>query len=41
MEEIAFDAPDKSGSTLTIDEAYVDGKLGKLAKDEDLSRFIL
>ena len=41
MEEIAFDAPDKSGSTLTVDEAYVDGKLGKLAKDEDLSRFIL
>ena len=41
MEEIAFDAPDKSGSTLTVDDAYVDEKLGRLAKDEDLSRFIL
>jgi ATP-dependent HslUV protease ATP-binding subunit HslU len=41
MEEIAFDAPDKSGSTLTVDEGYVDEKLGKLARDEDLSRFIL
>ncbi|WP_374680349.1 ATP-dependent protease ATPase subunit HslU [Hydrocarboniphaga effusa] len=41
MEEIAFDAPDKSGSTLKVDEGYVDEKLGKLARDEDLSRFIL
>ncbi len=41
MEEVAFDAPDCSGSTLTVDAAYVDGKLGKLAANEDLSRFIL
>jgi ATP-dependent HslUV protease ATP-binding subunit HslU len=41
MEETAFDAPDRAGSTLTVDAAYVDGKLGKLAADEDLSRYIL
>jgi ATP-dependent HslUV protease ATP-binding subunit HslU len=41
MEEIAFEAPDKSGTTLIIDAAYVDGKLAKLAGDEDLSRYIL
>ena len=41
MEELAFDAPDKVGSTLTVDAAYVDSKLKKLAGDEDLSRYIL
>ena len=41
MEELAFDGPDRSGSTLTIDAGYVDSKLGKLAADEDLSRYIL
>jgi ATP-dependent HslUV protease ATP-binding subunit HslU len=41
MEEVAYEAPDKSGTTLSIDAAYVDGKLGKLAGNEDLSRYIL
>ena len=41
MEEISFEGPDKSGETLTIDAAYVDGKLKDLAADEDLSRYIL
>jgi ATP-dependent HslUV protease ATP-binding subunit HslU len=41
MEEMAFDASEKSGTTLTIDSAYVNGKLEKLAADEDLSRYIL
>jgi ATP-dependent HslUV protease ATP-binding subunit HslU len=41
MEEIAYVAPDQSGSTITIDAAYVSGKLEKLAADEDLSRYIL
>ncbi|MGH8456995.1 MAG: HslU--HslV peptidase ATPase subunit, partial [Stenotrophobium sp.] len=41
MEEIAFEAPDKSGLVLKIDAAYVNGKLAKLAGDEDLSRYIL
>jgi ATP-dependent HslUV protease ATP-binding subunit HslU len=41
MEEVAYDAPDKSGTTLIIDAAYVDEKLKVLAGNEDLSRYIL
>jgi ATP-dependent HslUV protease ATP-binding subunit HslU len=41
MEDAGFEAPDTSGTTLTIDAAYVDAKLKKLAGDEDLSRYIL
>ncbi|WP_157939126.1 AAA family ATPase, partial [Vibrio splendidus] len=41
MDEISFDATDRAGSKLMIDEAYVISKLGELVEDEDLSRFIL
>lgn len=41
LDEASFDATDKSGTALSIDEAYVNEKLGELVKDEDLSRFIL
>lgn len=41
LDEPSFDATDKSGTTLSIDEAYVNDRLGELIKDEDLSRFIL
>ncbi len=41
LDEVSFDAPRLSGQTVTIDAAYVDAKLGALAVDEDLSRFIL
>jgi ATP-dependent HslUV protease ATP-binding subunit HslU len=41
LEHISFEAADKNGSQLKIDAAYVDQYLGELAKDEDLSRFIL
>ncbi|NKF20709.1 ATP-dependent protease ATPase subunit HslU [Solimonas sp. C16B3] len=41
LEDIAFEAPDKAGSELVVDRAFVDGKLGKLAADQDLSRYIL
>jgi ATP-dependent HslUV protease ATP-binding subunit HslU len=41
MDEIAFDAPDKAGSQISIDAAYVDARLGKLAGNDDLSRYIL
>ena len=41
MDELAYEAPDKAGLTLSVDAAYVDGKLEKLAGDEDLSRYIL
>ncbi|MGY3685335.1 HslU--HslV peptidase ATPase subunit [Vibrio coralliilyticus] len=41
MDEISFEATDKSGSQLTIDAEYVKAKLGDTIEDEDLSRFIL
>ena len=41
VEEISFDAPDKSGETLTIDAAFVHDKVGVLAGDTDLSKFVL
>jgi len=41
LEEISYEAPDKSGTLITIDATYVDNSLGELAEDEDLSRYIL
>ncbi|MEJ6000845.1 ATP-dependent protease ATPase subunit HslU [Paucibacter soli] len=41
LDEISFDAPNLGGQSITLDAAAVDAKLGELAKDEDLSRFIL
>jgi ATP-dependent HslUV protease ATP-binding subunit HslU len=41
MEEISFEASDKSGESLLVDEAYVNQHLENLAENEDLSRFIL
>ncbi|GGI53815.1 ATP-dependent protease ATPase subunit HslU [Oxalicibacterium solurbis] len=41
LEEISFSASESTDKTLTIDAAYVDGRLGALAVDEDLSRYVL
>jgi len=41
VEEISFDAPEKDGETITIDKSYVAGKIGSLAQDTDLSKFVL
>jgi ATP-dependent HslUV protease ATP-binding subunit HslU len=41
LDEISFDAADKSGETITIDAAYVRARIGDLAKNADLSKFIL
>ncbi|BDM63007.1 ATP-dependent protease ATPase subunit HslU [Shewanella sp. NFH-SH190041] len=41
MEDISYEASDKSGTTMTIDADYVNGHLDNLVQDEDLSRFIL
>ncbi len=41
VEEISYTASDKSGQTITIDGAYVQQRIGALAADTDLSRFIL
>ena len=41
MEDISYDASEKSGETYTIDAAYVNSHLENLVDNEDLSRFIL
>jgi ATP-dependent HslUV protease ATP-binding subunit HslU len=41
LETISFEATDRSGSRVVIDAAYVNEHLDQLAKDEDLSRYIL
>jgi ATP-dependent HslUV protease ATP-binding subunit HslU len=41
LDEISFAAPDRHGETIRIDAAYVQKHVGDLAKNTDLSRFIL
>jgi ATP-dependent HslUV protease ATP-binding subunit HslU len=41
LDEISFDASDKPNQTITVDAAYVAAKVGELAKNTDLSKFIL
>ena len=41
LEDVSFTAPDRPGTTLTIDSNYVRDKVGDLAKNADLSKFIL
>ncbi|HUT49345.1 MAG TPA: ATP-dependent protease ATPase subunit HslU [Alphaproteobacteria bacterium] len=41
LDEISFTATDRGGETVVIDEAYVRDRVGALAKDSDLSKFIL
>lgn len=41
LDDISYEAPDKKGLVVKIDAAYVNERLGQLAQDEDLSRYIL
>lgn len=41
LDEISFDASDKSGDSLMIDADYVREHVGELSKNQDLSKFIL
>jgi ATP-dependent HslUV protease ATP-binding subunit HslU len=41
LDDISFSAADRSGEAVTIDAAYVQAHIGDLAKNADLSRFIL
>ena len=41
LDEVSFSAPDRSGENVKIDAAYVQKHIGDLAKNADLSRFIL
>ena len=41
LEQASFDAADRNGTTIEVDAAFVDRHLAELAKNEDLSRYIL
>ncbi|MBC7158921.1 MAG: ATP-dependent protease ATPase subunit HslU [Porphyrobacter sp.] len=41
LEELSFDAEERTGQTVTIDAAYVRDRLALLAQDSDLSKYIL
>ena len=41
LDDISFNATDRAGETITVDEKYVQDNLGNLVKDTDLSKFIL
>jgi len=41
LDDISFHAPDKSGTSLKVDAAYVEKHVGDLSRNTDLSRFIL
>ena len=41
LEELSYEAEDRAGETVTIDAAYVRERLGELARDTDLSKYIL
>jgi ATP-dependent HslUV protease ATP-binding subunit HslU len=41
LESVSFEASERGVSSLCVDARYVDEHLGNLAKDEDLSRYIL
>ena len=41
LDEISFDAPNRSGQTVVLGADEVNARLGELARNEDLSRYIL
>ncbi len=41
LEEVSFDAEDRKGQSLTVDAAYVDSQLKEVARNTDLSKYVL
>ena len=41
FEELSFEAPDKAGDTVTVDDAFVEHHLGELSRSVDISRYVL
>jgi ATP-dependent HslUV protease ATP-binding subunit HslU len=41
LEEVSFDAEDRRGQALTVDAAYVEGQLREIARNTDLSKYVL
>jgi ATP-dependent HslUV protease ATP-binding subunit HslU len=41
LEDVSFDAEDRHGETVTVDAAYVEAQLADIARDTDLSKYVL
>ena len=41
LEDISFTAEDRAGEEISIDTAYVEKQLSEIAKDTDLSKYVL
>ena len=41
LEDVSFDAEDRGGTEVVVDKAYVDGQLSSVAKNVDLSKYVL
>ena len=41
FEELSYSAPDRSGESVTVDAEFVDKHLGELARNTDISRYVL
>jgi ATP-dependent HslUV protease ATP-binding subunit HslU len=41
LEEVSFEAEDRAGDTLVVDAAFVDQQLSSIARNADLSRYVL
>jgi len=41
LEEVSFTAEDRNGQTLMVDKAFVDSQLASIARNADLSRYVL
>ena len=41
LEEVSFDAPERRGETLSVDDNYVRKALGEIVESDDLTKYIL
>ena len=41
LDDVSFEATDRSGDSVVIDKDYVEEHIGDLAREPDLSKFIL
>jgi ATP-dependent HslUV protease ATP-binding subunit HslU len=41
LESVSFEAADRSGTRIVVNRDYVEGNLGELVRNQDLSRYIL
>ena len=41
LDDVSFHAEERTGSSVTVDAAYVDAQLAEVARNTDLSRYVL